>query len=237
MGDAHRKGDAEDIREVATYGLAEAAQYLRIPLATVRSWVLGQYYPTRAGRTFFKPLIQIAGRDPRQLSFINLVELHILDAIRREHEIPMQKVRPALLYLKKDFPSNHPLAENRFETDGVRLFVEKSAQLIDLSQEGQLAMRQILGHYLKRIERDEGGLPIRLYPFTRKREPDEPRAVVIDPSLSFGRPVIAGTGVVTTIVAERYKAGESIEELAEDYAVSTLKIQEAIRCELPLEAA
>ena len=31
------------------YGIAEAAHYLRIPTATLRSWVHGRYYPTVAG--------------------------------------------------------------------------------------------------------------------------------------------------------------------------------------------
>jgi uncharacterized protein (DUF433 family) len=76
-----------------------------------------------------------------------------------------------------------------------------------------------------------------LYPFTRKRQPDEPKVIVIDPRISFGRPVLTGTGIRTAIVAERYKAGESIEELAKDYSREHLEIEEAIRCELSLEAA
>jgi uncharacterized protein (DUF433 family) len=98
-------------------------------------------------------------------------------------------------------------------------------------------MRDVVAAYLRRVERDAKGLPVRLYPFTRKREPDEPRAVVIDPHVSFGRPVLAGTGVVTAILAERFKAGESVEDLAKDYGRTALDIQEALRCELPLEAA
>lgn len=80
-------------------------------------------------------------------------------------------------------------------------------------------------------------MPIKLYPFTREHKADEPKTIVIDPYISFGRPVLAGTGIATTIIAQRYKAGESIEELAEDYGRSRSEIEEAIRCELWLEAA
>jgi uncharacterized protein (DUF433 family) len=59
----------------------------------------------------------------------------------------------------------------------------------------------------------------------------------IDPRISFGRPVLAGTGIQTTIVVERYKAGESVEELAKDYGRGRLDIEEAIRWELSAEAA
>lgn len=78
---------------------------------------------------------------------------------------------------------------------------------------------------------------MRLYPFTRKRTLEEPRSIVIDPFISFGRPVLAGTGISTAIVTERFKAGETLDDLAKDYERSLLEIQEAIRCELPLEAA
>jgi uncharacterized protein (DUF433 family) len=60
---------------------------------------------------------------------------------------------------------------------------------------------------------------------------------VIDPYVSFGRPVLVGTGIATSVVAERYKAGESIEQLSTDYGRKRLEIEEAIRCELELEAA
>ena len=60
--------------------------------------------------------------------------------------------------------------------------------------------------------------------------------VVIDPMVSAGRPVIEGTGLVTQLIAERYKAGESINDLANDYERGTEEIEEAIRCELQAAA-
>lgn len=48
--------------------------------------------------------------------------------------------------------------------------------------------------------------------------------------------MIAETGIATSVLAERLKAGESIEYLAYDYNCDRLKIEEAIRCELPAAA-
>ena len=112
------------------------------------------------------------------------------------------------------------------------MFVQRYAQLINVSRDGQLAMSAILNAYLRRLEWDQEGFATRLYPFTRKRELDEPKVVVIDPEVSFGKPVLVGTGVPTSTVAERYKAGESVDELAEDYDLKRTQIEEAIRCEL-----
>ncbi len=229
---------SDDPREMPAYGLAEAARYLRIPSTTLRAWTRGQHYRTSSGDArFFAPVIILPDPDRPLLSFINLVEAHVLDAIRREHEISLQRVRRALRYLERTFDSTHPLADQRFETDGVDLFIEHYGQLVNISQEGQLAIRRFLEAHLRRIERDPRGLVVRLYPFTRKRDPQEPRAVVIDPYVSFGRPILAGTGIPTAIIAERYKAGESVDDLAADYGRGRLEIEEAIRCELEVEAA
>ncbi|PYV89945.1 MAG: hypothetical protein DMG05_12100 [Acidobacteria bacterium] len=227
----------QDPRVISAYTIQEVSQFLSIPMATLRSWVLGRYYPTEEGQKHFKPILSLP--DPKRkshLSFINLVEAHVLDAIRREHKVPLYKVRSALEYLQRKFPSKHPLADQKFETDGIDLFIQKYGQLINISQDGQLAIKSIMQAYLQRIERDSSGLVIRLYPFVRRRDINEPKMVVIDPFVSFGKPILVGTGIPTAIIAQRYKSGESIDELAEDYGRSRLEIEEAIRCELPQAA-
>jgi uncharacterized protein (DUF433 family) len=231
------KEKRRDLGATPAYGIVEAAHYLGIPKATLRSWVLGRHYPTGKGKRFFRPIIELADKDQRLLSFENLVEVHVLDAIRRAYGVAFWRVRRAVEYLKTRLGSKHPLAEQRFVTDGVDLFVEVFGQLVNISREGQLAIKELIETYLRRVERDQIGAPIRLYPFTRERTPDEPKIIVIDPSISFGRPVLVGTGIATTIIAQRYKAGESISELAEDYGRSRFDIEEAIRCELWLDAA
>lgn len=226
-----------NVLELPAYTIREAAHYLTVPLATMRSWSAGRPYPTKVGRRFFRPVLELPERKPPVLSFTNLVEAHVLDAIRRKHQIPLDKIRIAIKYLRDEFGSEHPLADYRLETDGLDLFVQEYGRLINITRSGQMAIREFLEGYLKRIERNSVGAAIRLYPFTRKREMDEPRFVVIDPSISFGRPVLAGTGVPTGAIAERYKAGESVPQLATDYGRSSEEIEEAIRCELQLEAA
>lgn len=225
-----------DPRELPAYGIGEASHYLGIPLATLRSWVRGRHYPTEAGRRYFKPVISLP--DPRfgSLSFINLVEAHVLEAIRRKHRIPLPKVRSAMDYVQRRFGSEHPLAKQKFETDGVDLFVSRFEDLIAASEGGQLAMRELIKVRLRRIEHDASGLAARLYPFTRQNGADQPKFVVIDPLISFGRPTITGTGITTSILAERYKAGDSMDALAEDYGCERAQVEEAVRCELALAA-
>jgi uncharacterized protein (DUF433 family) len=237
----HKQGTdfyaAKDVREFPTYGVAETAHYLQIPQTTLRSWVVGRPYPMGVGTRFFEPLITLPDSNRPLLSFMNVVEVHVLDAIRRQHQIRLAKIRQALRYLRRHFPSRHPLADRKFETDGLDLFIQQYGQLINISRSGQLAMRSLVEAHLQRIERAPQGIAIRLYPFTRKRLPDEPRLVMIDPYVSFGRPAPTNSGIATAVIAERYKVGESVDELADDYGRDRPEIEEAIRCELQIEAA
>ena len=183
MKSRQKSYDAVDLRYLASYGVAETSHYLLIPQATVRSWVVGRPYPTKRGKKYFKPVIDLPDAESRSLSFINLIEVHVLDAIRREHAVPLDKIRIAIDYLRNEFGSEHPLADESFATDGLNLFVEKYGLLINVTRSGQLAIKALLEAHLRRIERDKKGVAVRLYPFTRKRSPDEPKAVVIDLSL------------------------------------------------------
>jgi len=227
-----------DIRSLPAYGIPEAARYLGLPPSTFRAWALGQ---AGGDRPRFKAALSIADTAGKQLSFLDLVEAHVLSALRRKHGVPLQQIRRARSFLLEKFASPHPLAMYQFETDGLDVFVSRFNQLITASREGQLAMRDLISAYLKRVEWDNDGIAARLFLFTRKpRErslAEEPKTVVLDPRISFGQPVIAGTGLRTSIIAERYKAGESVEELAKDYGREASEIQEAIRCELELKAA
>ena len=235
MTRAARSPSITDPRELPAYNLAEVSHYARVPVATLRYWVLGREASDASNA--YRPVITPAEKNPTGLSFVNLVEVHVLSAIRRQHNVPLPEVRKALDYVRRSFPSPHPLADQVFETDGLSLFVEKFGQLINASKEGQLAMRAVLETHLHRIERDPDGAPRKLFLFTRMARSDEPRAVVVDPFVSFGRPVLAGTSIPTVAVAERYKAGETIESLALDYECSSIQIEEAIRCEFELRAA
>jgi uncharacterized protein (DUF433 family) len=205
-------------------------------------WIFGQAYTTAGGRRMSRSLIAIAATEPPRLSFVNMVEAHVLSAIRYQHGIALSTVRRAVHHLTQAFGSQHPLAEEQFQTDGVNLFVERLG-LLNVSALGQYAMPEILHALLRRVDRDEHGLAVRLYPFSRRPSPPAPaldrlpRVVVIDPRIGFGRPVIAGTGVTTLSIAERFDAGESIEALAADYGRPREEIEEAIRCELTRDAA
>ena len=209
--------DRQELSEVPTYGLPEAAAFLRLPYPLVRKWTQGQ------------GLIQSGERN--LLSYSNLMELHILKGLRRYHHLTMQRVRRGLDNYEKLYQSVHPLLDPRLETDGFSLILNEGQNYVNLSKSGQLALPAVIATYLSRLDRKAGRIDF--YPFVWQDGADEPRSVLISPEFAFGKPVLAGTGITTEVIAGRFMARDSMQELAEEYRVSPAQIEEAIRWELP----
>lgn len=217
---------AKDPRALPNYSVSEAAAYLRLPRSTLRAWLLGM------GK--FKPVIAVALKKPPTLSFFNLVEAHVLNSIRAQHRVP--EIRRALQFVEGELGVDRPLVRKTFQTDGVDLFVEHLGKLLNVTKDGQLAMREVLAAHLRRLDFDRDGFAERLFPFTRGGvhgglELEDPRSVVFDPRIAFGRLVLVGTGIPTAVLVDRFVAGDTLEDLAADYGIQRGSIEEAIRCE------
>jgi uncharacterized protein (DUF433 family) len=227
---------AHDIRQTPLYTAAEAGRFLRLPVSTVRAWAFGQGYKAKDEPRRFQPVINTADPKGRRLSFVNLVELLVLAGIRKEHQVELKKVRSAVDFLRKQFPSAHPLADNNFQTNGIDLFVEKYGELLNISRDGQIAMKEVIQQYLKLVERDASGVPFKLHLPRRKDAPEPIGAVVIDPERGYGRPVLDGRGIRTEVVVERFQGGESISSLADDNGLCPGTVEDILRSQQPLAA-
>lgn len=214
--------------EQPAYTLAEAARYLKLPVATLRSWVVGRSYPTASGSGSFEPLIHPASEKPPLLSFSNLIEAHVLRALRTEHGVSVRDVRQALRYAEETLSIERLLLHGELCSEGGDLFLDRYGELIHLSASGQLAMRKVFGQHLRRVEWDTHQMPIRLYPFVAHDEASLDRLIAIDPRLAFGRPIVLRKAVSTHVIAERIDAGETIAEIARDYDLEPAEIEEAV---------
>src|SRR5712672_2318424 len=108
-----------DIREHPRYSAEEAADYLHIPVSTIKSWLRGQHYKLHNGK--FRdvlPLIHAPKEGYKLLSFYNLAEAHVLRATR-DRNIPLKNVREAIHYVRVIIPDDpHPLLSHKFSTFG-----------------------------------------------------------------------------------------------------------------------
>ena len=211
-----------DVREFPRYSIPEAAFYLRIPPNTLRAWTLGQDYVTQTGQhRTFKPLIELADKKNKLLSFYNLVEAHILRFTTEQRGVPFKNVRSALDYLQEKIPGKHPLLSHNFETSGKDLFVQHLEETINATAFGQRTMRQLLQQHLSRIPRDGCGVPVRVFPIHSKR-------LAIDPLFSSGKPILRDKGVMASVLWGRKKSGETEAEIARDYGLTEIEVREAV---------
>jgi uncharacterized protein (DUF433 family) len=217
-----------DPRELPAYSVAEAARYVDVPAATLRSWFSGRTYPRVDGVGSFEPVLSPADRRTGHLSFRNLVEAHLLRALRTRHGIRLKTIRQALKTAEERLGIRDLLYRNKALVVGNRsLFLEYYGELLQLDLSEQIAMRRMLEAFLSRVDRDDRDIPIRLYPFLRGAE-NVRRSIVIDPQVSFGRPILAESGISTSALVQRVNAGEPIDAVARDYDITPDDVETAI---------
>jgi uncharacterized protein (DUF433 family) len=107
---------------------------------------------------------------------------------------------------------------------------EEKEELVNLNDPDQRLLTKILEINMERIEVNKAGLFV-FFPFVERRSRSEPKIIMIDPTISFGRPVIAGTGIPTAVIASRFQARDSISDLAKEYGRAEKEVEEVIRWE------
>lgn len=122
----------------------------------------------------------------------------------------------------------HPFAYRMFCTDGRDVYLEvieestRGKELVGLA-EGQYAFASILDPYLKQLDFDmETLLAIRWWPLGKSR------AIVLDPQIAFGEPVIADTRLPVSAVLDALRAGESRGDVERWFDLSPSQLEAAI---------
>lgn len=222
------KPAASDIRSQPAYTLAEAARYLKLAPATLRAWLIGRDYPKGTGKVHSVPLIRPAKNPPPTLSFWNLIEAHVLRSLRTDHGVKMDALRRAIRYAEQHLEIDRLLLSPALRANAGKLLLDRYGELIELSASGQVAMRHMFEAHLARVEWDAWKFPVRLYPVTSTETLTSAQRIAIDPQIAFGRPILAAKGVKTSTIVERMDAGESANDLAEDYDLTPEQIEEAV---------
>jgi uncharacterized protein (DUF433 family) len=157
---------------------------------------------------------------------LDLIEAHILLAIRRGYEIPLKRFRIAMDYLRETGGDLHFLAHREFLHDRRDLFLKWEDKLVSLSERGQLVDKEVIAEGLKQITYGDDGYAARFFPRHDERRQE---SIVLDPTINFGRPCLVRLGVGAEAIAARFVAGERIADLAQDYAATREEVEEAIR--------
>jgi uncharacterized protein (DUF433 family) len=230
---ARRKAERtqEDVREFPCYSIEDVADYIGVPERTLRSWISGYSYRTKTGIHKAPPIIPPADPKRNLLSFFNLVEAQVLASTRERH-IGVARVRRAIEFLREAESEPRPLLNCIFDTVGQQIFVQQLAGTrlkhpLNVSRHGQYGFKTILKRYLSRIERDEHGLPTRLYPL-KAGKPNRRKVITIFPFVASGKPSIRRSGINAEVIWQRKREGESIKALARDFNLKPSEIKAAI---------
>lgn len=219
-----------DPRDIPAYSFREVALSVGVPASTIRAWCLGQ--------SNFRSLLELPRewKEQHALSFFNLIEMQVIAELRRDHRVSMPRVRAALQFLKDNVPVAHPLVEKEISvTPNQRVYIVHDGRYIDISSGGQWPIDAVVRNLLRRVTRGRRGIvsffPRVAMPKRLSIDADEYAPIVVDPEVSFGRPVIAGTGIPTDVIADRRRGGDSIRKIAEDYDLAEEKIAAALTFE------
>jgi uncharacterized protein (DUF433 family) len=232
---------ADEYRRVVdspAYPIAETARLVGLSSGQVRRWLRGygfNYLTKRSPqlRHSQKPPVVPRGvrREASYASFLDLIDLLLVREFLKEG-FSLQQLRIIFAEAKKILKIDH-LAYQAFFTIGRKVFVEiEDHSIVTLLSGGQLAIDEfirLLGHQIEFDE--ETKLAIRWYPM----HPD--RAVVIDPRVSFGHPVVAGTRITTSNVVDFYQAENRNVNLVCDWMdIKPVEAESAINFEMQLAA-
>jgi uncharacterized protein (DUF433 family) len=217
-----------DPRDLPRYSYYEAFRATDVPPTTIAAWFRGQRYARKTDTAFFKPVLQRPDPSDSRLSFLNLLEIHVLRALRTVHSVKLETVRQGMLAARETEDVPHLLLSGQLRTSGGELFLDSYFRLVQLSAARQLAMRDVLKQYLARIHFDTALQRIEFFPLPRIPANQGKEIVLVSPLISFGQPVIARLGITTRAIAERIDASESPSDVIADYRLTEEEFAEAV---------
>jgi uncharacterized protein (DUF433 family) len=224
---------------VGVYSVPEASRLTFVPTRRIRRWAQGYSY-LRKDTKYVSPRVFQPALEPIDgqiaLTFLDLLEVRFIDAFRSAG-VSWKTIRKAWELAAELVGTNHPFSTKKFKTDGRRILAElvaptrgKKRHLLDLVGK-QFELATIVEHTLfEGIEfsRDNAA---RWWPMGTKG------GVVIDPTRSFGQPIVAVEGVPTRILARSFQAEESVEVVSRWFEVSRRSVRAAVRFEERLAQA
>ncbi|CAJ1506248.1 DUF433 domain-containing protein [[Mycobacterium] kokjensenii] len=193
---------------------------------TAKRWLEGY---TRGGK-FYDPVLREEPTGSDSVTWGEMVESRLL-AEYRSRDVPVQRLRPAIVALRSEF-GRYPLAHARpfLDVEGrelvrvvqERVGLERPLQLV-VVRNGQLVLAVPAEQFQSAVGYTDD---VVAHMLPDLRTPD----VVMDPRKAFGQPAIRG--VRTESLAEDYRAGTGRDELADLYDLAPGEVDEAIRFEL-----
>jgi uncharacterized protein (DUF433 family) len=215
--------DNDSWRTTPLYTYHEAAHLAKVSPSTVRNWLLG--YTAKHGDV--APLFDYHAKDVAMVSFLELIEIVIAATFRKSERISFRTVRRAYDNAKHEWGLNYPFAHLRLEAMGGHIVHSLHEEKINISRQTldtpeQWTLPLLVVEVIRKFDYLTD-LVNRWYPIGK----DVP--IVIDPRISTGLPTVIERGVTVGAIHRRFKSGQHIDYISQDFAIDRNIIEEAIR--------
>lgn len=217
---------AHSLLDRAIYSYSDVDRLVGLRAGTAKRWLEGY---TRGGK-FYDPVLREESTGSDSVTWGEMVESRLL-AEYRSRDVPVQRLRPAIVALRNEF-GRYPLAHARpfLDVEGrelvrvvqERVGLDRSLQLV-VVRNGQLVLAAPAEQFQSAVGYADD---VVAHMKPDGRTPD----ILMDPRRAFGQPAIRS--VKTESLAEDYRAGVSRDDLADLYELTPEQVDEAIRFEL-----
>jgi len=212
----------QDLRTVPTYTIPEAAEFLAIRPRTMFSWYEGDEPILRASA--------ISGAI-HLLSYRDIEEAYRVYLLRERFNFSLQFLKKSMRNARKMFRSQHPLQRADAVKECLKdLVYDKLARgsnprtITSLGQNpGQQSFKEVVDMFAERIEPGEF-----MYPWRFASTDHDSRPVSMNPNIMSGRLVVVGTRVPVNTLLGSKRAGETIEQIANDYSLEPEVVEKAL---------
>lgn len=218
---------------IGLYTIPEAARLAGVRPVELRRWLRG-YNSGKGDATRYHPPLwtsELSDAAIDAVSFHDLLEVRFVKAFRNLG-ISLQGIRIAAANAREILSSPYPFLCKHFRTDGKTIFAEAMSEsgeldLLDLRRRQYVFAGVVEPSLYAGIEFGADERAARWYPLERSK------AVVLDPNLAFGKPVVTDVALRTDILYQAWLAeGKDKRRVARLYEVPTTAIEAAIRFEL-----
>lgn len=225
----------DDLVGVGLYTPAEAGRLLRIQPQKISRWLRGHDAKGKHYDPLWKSEVHLDDGTPF-LGFLDLMETRVVDAFIKQG-VSSQRMRTAIKLAQEVMNECHPLATNRFRTDGRDVFL----QVIEQDEDGQdrekllslfnrqYAFKEVLDPVLRTVDFGDDGHAALWWPQGRKAR------IMVDPTRSFGAPIEGESFIQTAVLASEAEF-LGVDVTANLYRVSKGAVKRAVDFERSLAA-
>ena len=212
------------------YSYAEADHVAHVTPGTTKRWITGYSEIPAVGEAVYRPPVTSTSATKVKelgISFLDLVEVAAIGALK-EQGFSLRGIRQIVANCQETLDVPRPLVSIKFKTDGREIFVPHGDQLMEVGmRKAQLAWAEVLDPFLDTIDytKDPHGVARRWWPLGRAE------SVMVDPRYAFGLPAVASSGVRTEIILERFRAKDTVEQIARDFGVKPIDVERALQFE------